>query len=57
MDAQWICPSESPTTRGVGGLDFAAIGGKIQRHGSASIGAGGIGGKAPGLKTPNYLYG
>jgi hypothetical protein len=57
MDAQWICPSESPTTRGVGGLDFAAIGGKIQRHGSASIGAGGTGCKAPGLKTPNYLYG
>ena len=37
--------AESPTTRGAGGLDFAAISGKIQRHGSALIGAG--------LKTPN----
>jgi hypothetical protein len=33
---------ESPTTRGAGGLDFSAIGGKIQRHGSALIGAGAI---------------
>jgi hypothetical protein len=32
--------SESPTTRGAGGLDFSAIGGKKQRHGSALIGAG-----------------
>ena len=32
---------ESPTTRGAGGLDFSAIGGKKQRHGSALIGAGG----------------
>jgi hypothetical protein len=31
----------------VGGLDFSAIGGKIQRHGSALIGAG--------LKTPNKI--
>ncbi len=31
---------ESPTTRGAGGLDFSAIGGKKQRHGSALIGAG-----------------
>ena len=45
--------AESPTTRGAGGLDFAAISGKIQRHGSALIGAGGTGCKAPGLKTPN----
>jgi len=37
---------ESPTTRGAGGLDFSAIGGKKQRHGSALIGAG--------LKTPNH---
>ena len=45
--------AESPTTRGAGGLGFAAISGKIQRHGSALIGAGGTGCKAPGLKTPN----
>ncbi|MGD9228293.1 MAG: hypothetical protein PVF26_17420, partial [Desulfobacterales bacterium] len=44
-----------PTTRGAGGLDFTAIGGKIQRHGSALIGAGGTGCKAPGLKTPNKM--
>jgi len=44
---------ESPTTRGAGGLDFSAIGGEKQRHGSAVIGAGGTGCKAPGLKTPN----
>ena len=44
---------ESPTTRGAGGLDFSAIGGKKQRHGSALIGAGVTGCKAPGLKTPN----
>jgi len=31
---------ESPTTRRAGGLDFSAIGGKRQRHGSALIGAG-----------------
>ncbi len=31
---------ESPTTRRAGGLDFSAIGGKKQRHGSALIGAG-----------------
>jgi hypothetical protein len=36
---------ESPTSRKAGGLDFSAIGGKIQRHGSALIGAG--------VKTPN----
>jgi hypothetical protein len=30
---------ESPPTRGTGGLDFSAIGGKKQRHGSALIGA------------------
>jgi len=46
---------ESPTTRRVGGLDFSAIGGKNQRHGSALVGAGGTGCKAPGLKTPNIL--
>jgi hypothetical protein len=45
---------ESPTTRGAGGLDFSAIGGEKQRHGSAVIGAGGTGCKAPGLKTPNH---
>jgi hypothetical protein len=39
-------PLESPTTRGAGGLDFSAIGGKKQRRGSALIGAG--------LKTPNH---
>jgi hypothetical protein len=39
----------------VGGLNFSARGGKIQRHGSALIGAGGTGCKAPGLKTPNYI--
>jgi len=44
---------ESPTTRRAGGLDFSAIGGKIQRHGSALIGAGVTGCKAPGLKSPN----
>ncbi len=44
---------ESPTTRGAGGLDFSALGGKKQRHGSALIGAGVTGCKAPGLKTPN----
>jgi len=47
---------ESPTTRREGGLDFSAIGGKIQKHDSALIGAGGTGCKAPGLKTPNFLY-
>jgi hypothetical protein len=36
--AQRFC--ESPTTRGAGGLDFSAIGGKKQRHSSALIGAG-----------------
>jgi len=30
---------ESPITRIAGGLDFSAIGGEIQRHGSALIGA------------------
>ncbi len=30
---------ESPTTRGAGGLDFSAIGGKKQRHTSDLIGA------------------
>ena len=30
--------TESPTIRGAGGSDFSAIGGKIQRHGSALIG-------------------
>jgi len=34
-------------------LDFAAIGGKKQRHGSALTGAGVTACKAPGLKTPN----
>jgi hypothetical protein len=29
---------ESPTTRRAGGLDFSAIGGKKQWHGSALIG-------------------
>jgi hypothetical protein len=37
-------------------LDFSAIGGKKQRHGSALIGAGGSGCKAPGLKTPNLEH-
>jgi len=37
-------------------LDFSAIGGKRQRHGSALIGAGVTGCKAPGLKTPNYNF-
>jgi len=32
--------AESPATREAGGLDFSAIGGKKQRHGSALIGAG-----------------
>jgi hypothetical protein len=36
-------------------LDFSAIGGKIQRHDSNLIGAGGTGCKAPGLNTPNNL--
>ena len=45
---------ESPTARRAGGLDFPAIGGKKQRHGSALIGAGETEGKALGLKTPNY---
>jgi hypothetical protein len=31
--------AESPITRRAGGLDFSAIGGKIQRHASALIGA------------------
>jgi len=48
--------AESPTTREAGGLDFSAIGGKKQRHGSALIGAGVTGRKAPGLKTPNFLF-
>jgi hypothetical protein len=30
---------ESPITRIAGGLDFSAIGGEIQWHGSALIGA------------------
>jgi len=35
-----VCPLfESPTSRGAGGLDFSAIGGKIQRHRGALIGA------------------
>jgi len=38
---------ESPTTRGAVGLDFSATGGKKQRRGSALIGAGVTGGKAP----------
>ena len=37
-----------------GGLDYSALGGKKQKHGSASIGAGVNGCKAPGLKTPNH---
>jgi hypothetical protein len=37
-----------------GWLVFSAYGGKKQRHGSALIGAGVIGCKAPGLKTPKY---
>jgi hypothetical protein len=61
---------ESPTTRRAGGLDFSAIGGKKQRHGSALIGAGVtacasserqfaiiafvIGCAAPGLYTNNH---
>jgi len=48
-----LTPLESPTTRRAGGLDFSAIGGKRKRHGSALIGAGVTGCKAPGLKTPN----
>ncbi|MGD8881433.1 MAG: hypothetical protein PVI82_06075 [Desulfobacterales bacterium] len=41
---------ESPTTRGAGGLDFTAIGGKIQRHGSALIGENNA--VEPGAKHP-----
>jgi hypothetical protein len=52
----WYKMMESPTTRKAGGLDFSAIRGKIQKHGSALIGAGGTGCKAPGLKAPNFLY-
>jgi len=37
-------------------LDFSAIDGKKQRHGSALIGAGVTGRKAPGLKTTNNEY-
>jgi len=47
---------EPPTNRRAVGLDFTAIGGKIQRHGSALIGAGETGCKAPGLKTPNREF-
>jgi hypothetical protein len=39
-------------------LDFSAIGGKIQKHGSALsalIGAGGTGCEAPGLENPIIL--
>jgi hypothetical protein len=43
---------ESPTTRGAGGWDFFAIGGKKQRRDSALIGAGVTGSKAS--VTPNY---
>jgi len=55
-----IAADGSPTTRRAGGLDFSAIGGKVQRHGSALIGAGGTGCKVPpwrDLKTPNHLEG
>jgi hypothetical protein len=44
---------ESPTTPGAGGLYFFPTGRKIQRRGSALIGAGVTGCSAPGLKTPN----
>jgi hypothetical protein len=33
----WYKMMESPTTRKAGGLDFSAIRGKIQKHGSALI--------------------
>jgi hypothetical protein len=36
--SEFLSP-ESPTTRRADGLDFFAIGGKKQRHGSALIGA------------------
>ncbi len=35
-----ILTAESPPARGAGGLDFSAIGGEKQRHGSALTGAG-----------------
>jgi len=47
---------ESPITRRAGGLDFSAIGGEKQRHGSALIGAGASGCTAPGLETPHNFY-
>jgi len=43
----------SQATRKADGLDFSAIGGEKQRHGSALIGAGVTGCSVPGLKTPN----
>jgi hypothetical protein len=60
--SEFLSP-EPPTTRRAGGLDFSAIGGKIQRHGSALIGASNtvkpwmrtILCNAPGLKTPNNI--
>jgi len=36
-------------------LDFSASGGKIQRHGSALIGAGVTGRSIPGSKTLNNV--
>jgi len=48
-----IIISGTPATHRASGLDFSAIGGKIQRHGSALIGAGVTGCNALGLKTPN----
>ena len=49
---------ESPTTRGAGGLDFSAIGGKKQRHGSVTVQPCNRSAvcKAPGLKTPNLSW-
>jgi hypothetical protein len=38
-----------------GWLGFFRLGGKIQRNGSALIGAGRTGCKATGLKTPNQI--
>jgi len=46
---------ESPIIRRAGGLDFSAIGGEKQRHGSALIGASASGCTAPGLETPNHF--
>lgn len=44
---------QSPTNRRAVGLDFSALGGKKQRHGSVPIGADVTGFEAPGMKTPN----